>query len=113
MKIKMAIGYTEVYDLSKVTPEVFDSLVTCEAYVCVGGDFTRLYYVHWVDKGCDEAGNVYYKGFCCKATSRGGCGHYESLWFNRNNFRKVVGDFINAGGDWTTPAYRRSISWAA
>ena len=98
----------KVYGLSHITPELFDTLDRegCGVIVCPDGDMSRPYLVTWVDKGCDEDG-VYYKGCVQKLTTAAKAGffHYEGVWFNRKNFREVVGEFIAQGGDLVTPLY--------
>lgn len=100
----------EVFDISRMTPEMFDRIAyTGYALITLDGDITKMWHISFTDKGANENG-VYYKGACWKVQSEG-CGHFEALWFNRNTFQKVVGDFIRAGGDLTTPAYRARLIW--
>ena len=100
----------EIYDISRMTPEAFDRIAPYGfCYLTLGGDLKKMWVISFNDKGCDEGG-VYYKGACWKMGSDG-CGHFEALWFNRHTFQKVVGDFMRAGGDLTTPAYRARLVW--
>ena len=100
----------EVFDISRMTPENFDRIAHIGyALITLDGDISKMWKISFTDKGANENG-VYYKGACWKIQSDG-CGHYEALWFNRTTFQKVVGDFIRAGGDLTTPAYRARLVW--
>lgn len=108
IKVETSAAQPKVYGLDRITPELFKTLDRegCGVIVCPDGDMSRPYLFTWKDTGCED-GVVCYKGCVRKlaTAAKGGCFHYEALYFTRHNVREVVGEFIAQGGDFVTPLY--------